>query len=50
MGHALMENRTGLVVDFEVTHAAGTAERDAAKAMSGRTVNRMPPNSWAIWG
>jgi transposase len=28
MGHALMENRHGLLVDFEVTHATGTAERD----------------------
>jgi transposase len=28
MGHALMENRHGLLVDFQVTHATGTAERD----------------------
>jgi transposase len=27
MGHALMENRHGLLVDFQVTHATGTAER-----------------------
>ena len=40
MGHALMENRTGLVVDVEVTHATGTAERDAAKIMIGRTVTK----------
>ncbi|WP_026610854.1 IS5 family transposase [Methylocaldum szegediense] len=40
MGHALMENRTGLVVDVEVTQATGTAERDAAKAMIGRTVKK----------
>jgi hypothetical protein len=33
MGHALMENRIGLVVDVKVTHATGTAEREAAKAM-----------------
>jgi transposase len=38
MGHALMENRTGLVVDVEVTHATGTAEREAAKRMVGRTL------------
>lgn len=30
MGHALMENRHGLAVAGEVTHATGTAEREAA--------------------
>jgi IS5 family transposase len=29
LGHALMENRNGLLVDFHVTQATGTAERDA---------------------
>jgi len=33
MGHALMENRNGLVVDAELTRATGTAERFAALAM-----------------
>ena len=33
IGHALMENRNGLVVDTAVTHATGTAEREAAVAM-----------------
>ena len=28
-GHALMENRNGLVVDFQLSQATGTAERDA---------------------
>src|SRR3979411_1553814 len=28
MGHALMENRNGLVVDFQLTQATGPAERD----------------------
>jgi transposase len=28
MAHALMENRNGLLVDFQVTQATGTAERD----------------------
>ena len=28
LGHALMENRNGLLVDFHVTQATGTAERD----------------------
>ncbi len=30
LGHVLMENRTGLIVDAVVTPATGTAERDAA--------------------
>ncbi len=30
MGHTLMENRNGLVIDFQVTTATGTAEREAA--------------------
>ena len=33
MGHALMENRSGLVVAAMVTQATGTAEREAAEAM-----------------
>ena len=33
MGHLLMENRHGLVVDAQVTQATGTAEREAAIAM-----------------
>src|SRR6201989_1133088 len=33
MGHALMENRNGLVVDATLTTATGTAEREAAIAM-----------------
>jgi Transposase DDE domain len=28
MGHALMENRHGLLIDFQLTHASGRAERD----------------------
>jgi IS5 family transposase len=31
--HALMENRHGLLVDFVVTEATGTAEREAARVM-----------------
>ena len=30
MGHVLMENRHGLVVDGDLTEASGTAERDTA--------------------
>jgi len=33
MGHLLMENRNGLIVVPSVTHATGTAERDAAEEM-----------------
>ena len=35
-----MENRNGLVVDVETTHATGTAEREAAKVMVARTVTK----------
>ena len=33
VGHALRENRTGLLVDFHVTQATGTAERDAVPVL-----------------
>lgn len=33
MGHTLMENRNGLVLDARVTQATGTAEREAAAEM-----------------
>jgi transposase len=32
-GHALMKNHNGLLVDFQVTQATGTAERDAVPAL-----------------
>jgi transposase/IS5 family transposase len=35
-GHVLMENRHGLVVDVHLTHATGTAEREAALVMLDR--------------
>ncbi len=35
LGHLLMENRHGLIVDAFVTAATGTAERDAALTMLG---------------
>ena len=38
MGHALMENRNGLVVDVETTQSTGTAERDAATTMVERSL------------
>ena len=37
LGHALMENRNGLIVDAQATHATGTAERETALAMIERT-------------
>ena len=36
MGHILMENRNGLVVDVAMTQATGTAERKAALEMLGK--------------
>ena len=36
MGHLLMENRNALAVDAALTHATGTAEREAALAMLDR--------------
>lgn len=40
MGHALMENRNGLVVDATLTHATGTAEREATLTMLDRRARR----------
>jgi len=40
MGHALMENRHGLVVDGTVTLATGTAEREATLVMLDRRGSR----------
>jgi len=36
MGHVLMENRNGLAVDATLTHATGTAEREATLVMLDR--------------
>ena len=33
LAHALMENRNGLLADFQVTQATGTAERDAVPVL-----------------
>jgi transposase len=40
LGHLLMDNRHGLIVDAMVTRATGTAEREAAEAMLGRQAGR----------
>jgi hypothetical protein len=41
MGHALIENRHGLVVQADATQAIGKAERGAALAM----IDRQDPSS-----
>jgi IS5 family transposase len=33
MAHALMENRNGMLTDFQITEATGTAERDVAPVL-----------------
>lgn len=40
MGHVLMENRHGLAVDAALTHASGTAEREATLSMLDRRRGR----------
>jgi hypothetical protein len=40
IGHALMENRHGLLVDGRVSEANGTAERDEAAAMAAEVPGR----------
>jgi transposase len=40
MGHVLMENRSGLVVDVALTQATGTAEREAALGMLRKVSGR----------
>ena len=42
LGHALMENRHGLLVDTMVTLADGTAERDAALLMVSQISGMKP--------
>jgi IS5 family transposase len=40
LGHALMENRHGLLVDFQVTTATGTAERDVVPELLAQARER----------
>ena len=42
IGHALMENRHGLLVDSRVSEANGTAERDVAEIMLAAVPGRHP--------
>lgn len=45
-GHALMENRNGLVVDLLITQASGTAERDAVpKLLDGASERGFRPQT-----
>jgi hypothetical protein len=50
MGHALMENRNGLVVDACLTEADGHAEREAALAMiEPRGASLLAPTRAMTW-
>ena len=40
MGHVLIENRGGLAVEATLSHATGTAEREATLVMLGRRTAR----------
>jgi IS5 family transposase len=40
MGHLLMENQSGLIIDAMLTPVSGTAEREAALSMLGRQAGR----------
>ena len=46
MAHALMENRHGLLVDFQTTQATGTAERDTVPVLVDQARSRVkgPPS------
>jgi transposase len=46
MGHALMENRNGLLLDFQVTQATGTAERDAVPVLLDQAKERGFQPKW----
>jgi IS5 family transposase len=48
MGHALTENRNGLVVNARVTTVDGYCEREAAKAMLADTVQAHSPHETKI--
>jgi transposase len=45
MGHVLMENRHGLAVDVLLTHATGTAEREAALQLLDRRPEPQRPGT-----
>ena len=45
MGHLLIENRSGLIVNVRTTHASGRAEREAAEAMI-QAATQGPLSAW----
>ena len=49
LGHVLMENRNGLVVETRLTAATGTAEREASLAMIG-TKRKQKPGRLTLGG
>ncbi len=49
MGHTLMENRCGLIVNAVVTQADGYAEREAAKAMVSDAWQVNPEATITLW-
>ena len=48
MAHALMENRHGMLVDFQTTQATGTAERDIVPGLLAKPGSEaFIPKRWA---
>jgi transposase len=47
MGHLLIENRHGLIVDVRTTHATGRAEREAAETMIQAAARGRQTRHWA---
>ena len=50
IGHALMENRNGLVVEATVTPANRIAEREAALAMVKKVTRKKGQKRLITWG
>ena len=51
MGHALMENRNGLLMDFVVNGSTGTAERDAVPGLlddARERISSLTRRNWAL--
>ena len=46
MAHSLMKNRHGMLVDFQITQAMGTAERDIVPVLVDQAKERgLPPKT-----
>jgi len=50
LGHALLDNRHGLLADVQLTIASGTAERDAGTEMMQRRQRRWPRKRLTLGG